>query len=70
MRTKLKLIGVSLIPWDLKGDVYGVACEYDNGFTSRERWGSFDETVIAVSARERNIASEVNLKRASRALSS
>jgi hypothetical protein len=69
MRKKLELVGVRLIPWDVKGGVYGVACEYDNGFTSHERWGSFDETVVAVSMRERNIASHVSFKRASRARS-
>jgi hypothetical protein len=64
MRKKPKLIGVRLIPWEMKGDVYGIACEYDDGVTIREMWGSYGETVIAVNLRQRDISSEVNLKRA------
>ena len=65
MRKRPKLIGVRLIPWELNGDIYGVACEYDDRITTREMWGSYDETAVAVSLRQRDIASEVkNLKRA------
>ena len=52
------LIGVRLIPWEMDGDVYGVACEYDDGITVREMWGSYGETLTAVSLRQRDIASE------------
>lgn len=49
----------------MNGDIYGVACEYDDGITTREMWGTYGETVVAVSLRQRDIASEVkNLKRA------
>jgi hypothetical protein len=65
MRKRPKLIGVRLIPWEMNGDIYGVACEYDDGMTTREMWGSYGETAVAVSLRQRDIASEVkNLKRA------
>ena len=36
-----------------------------DGITTREMWGSYGETAVAVSLRQRDIASEVkNLKRA------
>ena len=64
MRKRPKLIGVRLIPWEMNGDVYGVVCEYDDGITTREMWGSYGETMVAVSLRQRDVVSEVNLKRA------
>ena len=64
MRKRPKLIGVRLIPWEMKGDVYGMACEYDDGVTTRELWGSYAEAVQAVSLRRGDLASEENLKRA------
>ena len=64
MRKRPKLIGVRLIPWEMSGDVYGVACVYDDGISTREMWGSYGETMVAVSLRQRDIVSEMNLKRA------
>ncbi len=64
MRKRPKLIAVRLIPWEMSGDIYGLACAYDDGVTTREMWGSYGETVVAVSLRQRDVVSEVNLKRA------
>jgi hypothetical protein len=65
MRKRPKLIDVRLIPWEMNGDIYGVACEYDDGVTTREMWGGYGEAVVAVSLRQLDIAAEVkNLKQA------
>jgi len=62
MRKKPKLIAARLIPWEMNCDVFGVACEYDDGVSTRERWGTYQETMLAVHLRQREIVSEVNLK--------
>ena len=64
MRNRPKLVSVRIIPWELNGDVFGIACAYDDGIEARERWGSYEETLIAATIRQRDIASEMNLKRA------
>ena len=64
MRKRPQLIGVRLIPWEMNSDLYGIACDYDDGETVRELWGTYGETAIAVSVRKNDIVSRVNLRRA------
>lgn len=64
MRRRPLLIDVRLVPWEMNSDVYGIACDYDDGVSTRELWGTYGETVIAVSIRKRDIVLPVNLRRA------
>lgn len=59
-----RLISVRMIPWEMNRDIFGIACEYDDGVTEREMWGTQEETELAVCLRSREIVAEVNLKRA------
>jgi len=63
-RKKPNLIGVRIIPWEMNGEVFGIACAYDDGVETREMWGSYEETLIVATLRQRDIVSAVNLKRA------
>ena len=45
-------------------DIFGISCEYKDGVTEREMWGTKQETELAVCLRSREIVSEINLKRA------
>jgi hypothetical protein len=64
MHKRPQLIDVRLIPWEMAGDLYGIACEYDDGVTVREPWGGYAETLIAVAIRKRDIATHVRFRRA------
>ena len=63
MRKRPQLTDVRLVPWEMDSDVYGIACDYDDGVYTRERWGTYGETIIAVSIRKKDIVSPVNLRR-------
>ncbi|MPZ38822.1 MAG: hypothetical protein GEU95_12310 [Rhizobiales bacterium] len=63
MRRRPQLVDVRLIPWEMNCDLYGIACEYDDGETVREVWGTYGETMIAVSVRKKDVVSRVNLRR-------
>jgi hypothetical protein len=62
MHPRPRLIAVRLVPWELDNGVYGIACEYSDDIEHRERWGTKEETEIAVALRERDIYSPANLK--------
>jgi hypothetical protein len=57
------LIGVRIVPWEMECDLFGIVCEYDDGETTREMWGSYLETRLAVDIRQGDIVSAVNIKR-------
>ena len=58
------LLSVRIIPWEIHGGLYGIACEYDDNVETREPWGTYHETQVAVSLRQRDIVSAINFKRA------
>ena len=57
------LIGVRVVPWEMDSDLWGIVCEYDDGETTREMWGSYLETRLAVDIRQGDIVPAVNIKR-------
>jgi hypothetical protein len=57
------LIDVRIVPWEMECDLFGIVCEYDDGETTREMWGSYVETMLAVDLRQSEIVSTVNIKR-------
>ena len=63
MRRRPVLIGVRIVPWEMNCDLFGIACDYDDGESTREMWGSYLETMLAVDLRQSEIASAVNIKR-------
>jgi hypothetical protein len=64
MRKRPNLIGVRIVPWEMDVDVFGIVCEYDDGIETREVWGTYEETEIAATLRQRDIVSAMNLRRA------
>jgi hypothetical protein len=42
--------------------LYGIACDYNDGVSFHEVWGSREETELAVAVRERDIYAPENLK--------
>jgi hypothetical protein len=63
MRRRPKLIDVRIVPWEMECDLFGIVCEYDDGETIREMWGSYLETRLAVDIRQGDIVPAVNIKR-------
>ena len=63
MRRRPMLIGVRIVPWEMERDLFGIVCEYDDGETTREMWGSYLETMLAVELRQSEIVPAVNIKR-------
>ena len=63
MRRRPMLIGVRVVPWEMECDLFGIVCEYDDGETTREMWGSYLETRLAVDIRQGDIVRAVNIKR-------
>jgi len=63
MRRRPMLIGVRAVPWEMDSDLFGIVCEYDDGETTREMWGSYLETRLAVDIRQGDIVPAVNIKR-------
>jgi hypothetical protein len=61
MRRRPRLIAVRMIATDVPG-LYGMACEYSDGVTYQEAWGSREETELAVALRDRDIYAPQNLK--------
>jgi hypothetical protein len=51
------LVSVRIIPWEMNGDLFGIACEYDDGIEVREVWGTYEQTLIAATLRQRDIIS-------------
>ena len=64
MRKRPNLIGVRIVPWEMDVDVFGIVCEYDDCIETREVWGTYEETEIAATLRQRDIVSAMNLRRA------
>jgi len=54
-RRKPELISVRVIPWDLQRGLYGMLCEFDDGETFGELWGSREQTELAAAIRARDI---------------
>ena len=65
MRKRPQLVDVRIIPWEMSGDVFGIACEFDDGVEVREKWGTFEKTLQAAMLRKQDIVSVITLKRAS-----
>jgi hypothetical protein len=49
----------------MNDDVFGIACEFDDGVEAREKWGTYEETLQAATLRQQDIVSVITLKRAS-----
>ena len=63
MRKRPQLVDVRIIPWEMSGDVFGIACEFDDGVEAREKWGTLEETLQAAMLRKQDIVSVITLKR-------
>jgi len=57
IRRKPELVSVRVIPWDEAKGLYGIFCEFDDGETVGEMWGTRDETEIAAAIRAADIGS-------------
>jgi hypothetical protein len=62
-RKRPRLVNVHVIPWDKPIGLYGIACDFDDGITYREMWGTKEQAELMASLRRRDIFTEVNLKR-------
>jgi hypothetical protein len=58
-----RLVNVHVIPWDKPTGLFGIACDYDDGVSFREMWGSKEECELIASVRRREIFTDANLKR-------
>jgi hypothetical protein len=56
-RRKPELVRVRVIPWDEQKGLYGLLCEFDDGETFGEVWGTKEETEIAAAIRKQDIQS-------------
>ena len=65
MRERPRLVGVRIIPWEMSGNVFGIASEFDDHVEVREKWGTFEETLQAATLRKQDIVSVITLKHAS-----
>jgi len=54
-RRKPELVSVRVIPWDVRNGLYGILCEFDDGETVGEMWGTRDETELAAAIRATDI---------------
>lgn len=54
-RRKPELVSVRVIPWDMPNGIFGILCEFDDGETVGEMWGTRDETEIAAAIRAADI---------------
>lgn len=50
-RRRPALVSVRVIPWDVANGLYGILCEFDDGETFGEPWGSLEETRVAAAVR-------------------
>ena len=61
MRSRPRLVAVTVIPWEPNRDLYGIACVYSDGVVEREPWGSETEALIAARIRAQDLYSNANL---------
>jgi hypothetical protein len=54
---KPELVSVRMIAWDESQGLYGILCEFSDGETVAEMWGTLAETEVAVAIRKEDIRS-------------
>ena len=58
-----RLVNVHVIPWNTVTGLYGIRCDYDDGESFSEVWGSKEDCEVVVNLRRREIFTDANLKR-------